>query len=170
LSVPNTYKQAIKLPEREHWLAAIRSELRSLVDNETFELRPYDPAVHPTPVGSRWVFAVKSKQNIVVRFKARLVAQGFSQRPGIDFDESYAPTLSYPILRLLLVYGMSAGLFPFQGDITTAYLIPKLPKRHQLFMSLPRGMPGFKPGYKMWLTRGLYGLRNASYLWSEHFS
>ena len=64
-------------------------------------------AVVPTPtnrniVGSKWVFRIKTENGIPTCYKARLVAQGFSQQPGIDFDEVFAPVVRFDSLRLLL--------------------------------------------------------------------
>ena len=76
------------------WKEAIEMELRSLKKRQVF-----GPVAHTPPnvslVGYKWVFVRKrNENNVVVRYKARLVAQGFTQRPGIDYDETYSPTMS----------------------------------------------------------------------------
>ena len=60
------------------------------------------------PVGYRWVFVRKiNKNNEIVQFKARLVAQGFSQRPGIDYDETYSPVIDAITFRYLIQLAVS---------------------------------------------------------------
>ena len=61
-------------------------------------------------VGCRWVFVIKRNEfGEISRYKARLVAQGFLQKPGVDFDEVYAPVVRYDSLRLLLAMAVQKG-------------------------------------------------------------
>ena len=91
---PKTMAECLKRSDWIKWKEAIEAELLSLKKREVFT------SVIPTPrntfpVGSKWVFVRKrNENNEVVRYKARLVAQGFTQRPGIDFDENYYPIMS----------------------------------------------------------------------------
>lgn len=73
----------------------------------------------------------------MTRYKARLVAQGFSQRPGIDFDEIYAPVARYDSLRLLLALAAKNGWSPMQLDIKAAFLYGEL--QEKIYMELPPG-------------------------------
>ena len=75
------------------WKEAIQAELTSLTKRKVFG--PIVPTPEDVkPVGYKWVFVRKrNEENEVVRYKARLVAQGFSQRPGIDFDKTYSPVM-----------------------------------------------------------------------------
>jgi hypothetical protein len=76
------------------WKEAINSELSSLAKRQVFtSVIPIPHKVHP--VGFKWVFTRKrNENNEVVRYKARLVAQGFTQRPGIDYNETYSPIMN----------------------------------------------------------------------------
>ena len=91
---PKTMAECSKRSDWIKWKAAIEAELASLYKREVFS------AVIPTPrdifpVGYKWVFIRKRNENgEVVRYKARLVAQGFTQRPGVDFNETYSPVMS----------------------------------------------------------------------------
>jgi len=83
------------------WKEAIQAELDSLAKRKVF-----GPIVRTPegvkPIGYRWVFVQKRNENgEIVRYKARLVAQGFSQRPGIDFEETYSPVLDATTFRYL---------------------------------------------------------------------
>ena len=77
--------------ERERWLKAAQDELQSLIENGTFELVQLPPG--RKAIGSRWVFRVKrNADGSIERHKGRLVAKGFSQHPGFDYNETFAPT------------------------------------------------------------------------------
>lgn len=87
---PTTYNQAMKCPEKDKWVVAMQEEMRSLEDNNTWTL--VDPPKERNTIGSKWVFKIKNnQQNEPTRYKARLVAQGFTQQYGVDYDEVFAP-------------------------------------------------------------------------------
>lgn len=95
--------------------------MNALVANNTWELKllPSDRKA----IGSRWVFLIKRKSDgSVDRYKARLVAQSFSQRPGIDFDQVFAPTTRLSALRAILAEAALAGDYIESIDISNAYL------------------------------------------------
>ena len=87
-----TFKQALKSKEKENWVAAIISEFSALQKNHTWTLvsRP----CHFNVINCKWLFRKKyDALGTPVRFKARLVARGFSQRPCVDYHETFSPTL-----------------------------------------------------------------------------
>ena len=91
---PKTMAECIKRSDWIKWKEAIEAELHSLKKREVFTAVMSTPR-NTFPVGSKWVFVRKrNENNEVVRYKARLVAQGFTQRPGIDFDETYSSVMS----------------------------------------------------------------------------
>ena len=96
-------------------------------------------------IGSKWIFKKKlNADGQVERFKARFVAQGFTQRPGVDFDETYAPVMTTTTMRTLLSIGASKGWIIEMDDVNTAYLNGKIDKEiyiRQLrgFEQAPRG-------------------------------
>jgi hypothetical protein len=91
---PKSMIECRKRSDSDKWKAAIEVELCSLCKREVFGLAvPTPPKV--IPVGCKWVFLRKRNEHgQVVRYKARLVAQGFTQRPDIDHDETYSPVMS----------------------------------------------------------------------------
>ena len=95
---PLTYSQAMNLPNASHWKKAITSELNSLYKNETWE--PVDNLpLNAYAINSQWIFKIKHfADGSINKFKARLVARGFTQRPGIDFDETYSPVVKFVTL------------------------------------------------------------------------
>ncbi|XP_015111352.1 uncharacterized protein LOC107037352 [Diachasma alloeum] len=98
---PRTYHEAINGPNSEEWERAIAEEIQSLEDNETWDLEPVPKG--KVPIGSKWVFRTKTTPDGgPARHKARLVAQGFSQKYGIDYDEVFAPVVKASTVRTLL--------------------------------------------------------------------
>jgi hypothetical protein len=83
------------------WRRAMLEEMRSIEENRTWEL--VDPPAGCRPIGLKWVFKVKrDERGAIVKHKARLVARGFVQREGIDFEEVFAPVARMESVRLLL--------------------------------------------------------------------
>ena len=83
-------KEAISGPDRDKWLAAEQVDLDSLNSKGTWSLKPLPPG--RKSIGTRWVYRRKTDADgNVIRHKARLVCQGFSQIPGIDFTHTYSP-------------------------------------------------------------------------------
>lgn len=88
---PQSYTEAMSLPEREVWKAAMLEELSAHDKAGTWSVE--DVPSEANVVGCRWVFKIKrDAQGNPVRYKARLVAQGFSQVLGVDYADTYAPT------------------------------------------------------------------------------
>lgn len=103
-SGPKTYAEVMTLPDaQQHHEAAIK-EIQSHVENGTWVLSSLPPG--RKAIGCRWVFLIKRKSDgSIDRYKARLVAQGFSQRPGFDYNETYASTIRWAALRAILALG-----------------------------------------------------------------
>lgn len=128
------WKQAMDGPQADEWKDALETEIRSLLEHETFEIadRPSDRTV----IGCRTVLRNKySADGEIERRKARIVAQGFSQRPGIDFHDTFAPVARLGSLRLLIGLAIRHDMDILQLDITTAYLNSKLDE--ELYMEKP---------------------------------
>jgi hypothetical protein len=119
---PTTMEECRHRKDWPKWKEAIQAELNSLEKREVFGpvvLTPEDVK----PVGYKWVFVRKrNEKNEIVRYKARLVAQGFSQRPGIDYEETYSPVMDAITFRFLISFAASEGLDMRLMDVVTAYL------------------------------------------------
>ena len=90
------------------------------------------------PVGYKWVFVRKrNEKNEIARYKARLVAQGFSQKPGIDYDETYSPVMDVTTFRYLISLVVSEKLDMQLMDVVTAYLYGDLDT--DIYMRIPEG-------------------------------
>ena len=160
--IPLTYREAQSSPNWLHWKEAIASELDSHISNGTWELVPHVPDVRNI-VGTRWVFATKHHADgRIARYKARLVAQGFSQVHGIDFEETYAPVVRYDSLRFLLRIAAANGHTVHQMDFDTAYLNSSL--EHEIYARVPAGYD-VPRGHVLKLKKALYGLKQSGREW-----
>lgn len=150
--------------ERQKWWEAALSEIQSLVENGTFELVELPRGAKA--IGSRWVFKVKrNADGSIERYKARLVAQGFSQRPGSDYHETFAPTPRWAALRAVLVLAAFEDLYLESVDISSAFLNGTL--KETVFMRQPEGFEEKGAGWVWRLKRSLYGLKQAGRVWHE---
>lgn len=99
---PSSYKEAMRTPEKDKWLRAMQDEIDSLYKNRTWilVLRPKEQKT----VGSKWIFKKKVEvfQNESVRHIARLVAKGYTQKEGINYNEVFSPVVKHSSIRLLL--------------------------------------------------------------------
>ncbi|KRZ88014.1 Retrovirus-related Pol polyprotein from transposon TNT 1-94 [Trichinella sp. T8] len=100
-SDPISYEEAVNRPDAKEWLKAINEELASHRENQSWEPAVLPP--HKKAIKSKWVFKTKYKEDgTIEKRKARLVARGYSQVQGIDYEDTFAPTLGYSSLRYLL--------------------------------------------------------------------
>ncbi|GJU05549.1 retrovirus-related pol polyprotein from transposon TNT 1-94 [Tanacetum coccineum] len=105
----------------ESWIVAMQEELNQFIANDVWELVPQPRNM--TIIGTKWVFRNKLDENgIVSRNKARLVAQGYNQQEGIDYDETYAPVARLESIRILLAYACALDFKLFQMDVKSAFL------------------------------------------------
>ncbi|XP_004515732.1 uncharacterized protein [Cicer arietinum] len=158
--VPNQFKEAIKY---SNWRLAINSELRSLLNNNTWELTtlPSDKKV----IGCKWVFKLKFHANgTIERYKARLVAKGFNQTEGLDYLDTFSHVVKMTTIRLLLSIAAIKNWFLFQLDINTAFLHGDLIE--DVYMKVPPGLHVQHKSQVCKLKRSLYGLKQASRQWN----
>jgi hypothetical protein len=132
--------------------------------NETWEVVPR-PA-NRNVITSRWVFKhKKDEMGRIVRFKARIVARGFSQIYGIDYLETYAPVAKLVSIRVLFAIAASLDLEIHQMDVVSAFLASKL--KEKIYMELP---DGFKDGDKVGLLgKSIYGLKQSARYFNRRF-
>ncbi|KAL0330455.1 UNVERIFIED_CONTAM: Copia protein [Sesamum radiatum] len=135
---PQTMEECQHQNDWKSWKKAIQDELDSLNKREVFgPIIPTPKGVKP--VGYKWVFVRKrNEQNEVVRYKARLVAQGFTQKPGIDYTETYSPVVDATTLRFLISLSVIKQLKMQLMDVVTAYLYGSLDT--DIYMRIPKGL------------------------------
>ena len=133
---PNNMNEAINSKNSKCWKDAAENGYQSLLKNKTWELveRSKDKNV----ITCKWVFKVKrNADGTVDRYKARLVAQGYSQEEGMDYDHTFAPVARYSSIRSLLAIANQLNLEVHQMDVKAAYLNGDL--EHEIYMEQPNG-------------------------------
>ncbi|XP_021985197.1 uncharacterized mitochondrial protein AtMg00820-like [Helianthus annuus] len=104
-TVPKGFKSASK---HAHWMDAMQAELTALQRNHTWNLVPRPSST--TVVGSKWVFRIKyHSDGYLDRHKAQLVAQGFTQIPGLDFNHTFSPVVKASTIRIVLSLAVTNG-------------------------------------------------------------
>ncbi|KAI7942641.1 hypothetical protein MJO28_012668 [Puccinia striiformis f. sp. tritici] len=164
LDTPKTWRQLLRSPNKHRWLKAADEEFASLLGMNTWRLvpRPQKRKI----IKSKWVFKVKRRPDrSIQKLKARLVAMGYSQIHGLDYDEVFSPTLRLETLRLIFSLLASRNWKGRQVDFKTAFLNGHLD--HTVYMEQP---PGFvDPQHPDWvcqLDRSLYGLKQSPRQWN----
>ncbi|KAF5094301.1 hypothetical protein DV451_005044 [Geotrichum candidum] len=160
-----TYGNAMASPDADYWRQACQSEIDSLMLNNTWTLVKSPPG--RKAIGSKWVFKVKENvDGSIDRYKARLVAQGFSQIEGIDYNETFAPVVRYETVRLLFAISAQFQMLVHHMDVTTAFLNGDLSE--EIYMKQPKGFE--EKGHEdlvCKLNKSLYGLKQAPSCWNE---
>ncbi|GJU85200.1 copia protein [Tanacetum coccineum] len=120
-----------------------------------------------TIIGTKWVYRNKLDENgVVTRNKARLVAQGYNQQEGIDYDETYAPVARLESIRILLAYACALDFKLYQMDVKSAFLNGFI--NEEVYVAQPPGFIDFaKPNYVYKLKKALYGLKQAPKAWYD---
>ncbi|GJU89463.1 copia protein [Tanacetum coccineum] len=144
----------------ESWIVAMQEELNQFIANDVWELVPQPKNM--TIIGTKWVFRNKLDENgIVSRNKARLVAQGYNQQEGIDYDETYSPVARLESIRILLAYACALDFKLFQMDVKSAFLNGFI--NEEVYVAQPPGFIDFeKPDHVYKLKKALYGLNTST--------
>ncbi|GKB57499.1 ribonuclease H-like domain-containing protein [Tanacetum coccineum] len=155
----NIFSEASKFP---HWTDAMNSEIDALLRNDTWDI--FDLPKDEKSIGSKLIFKIKYKSSGEIdRYKARLVAQGFGQKEGIDYEETFSPVVKMVTVRCLLNVGVSNSWSVFQLDVNNAFLYGGLVEA--MYMKPPEGyFPSDNKVYK--LKKYLYCLKQAPRQWN----
>jgi hypothetical protein len=146
----------------------MHDEFEALRTNKTWTLVPR-PA-RANVVSGKWIFKHKfHSDGHLARYKARWVVRGFSQQPGIDFDETFSPVVKRATIRIVLSIAVSRSWPIHQLDVKNAFLHGKLDE--EVYCQQP---PGFVdprcPDYVCHLHKSLYGLKQAPWAWYQWFA
>ncbi|KAK8690248.1 hypothetical protein V6N13_088949 [Hibiscus sabdariffa] len=165
---PKNYQEAVSSPDSEKWLEAMRSEMDSMLNNQVWTL--VEPSEGIKPIGCKWVFKKKTDMDGNVQtYKGRLVAKGFREIHGIDYDETFSPVAMFKSIRILLAIAAFHDYEIWQMDIKTAFLNGKL--EEDVYMTQPEGFVTPKNAGKVCkLQRSIYGLKQASRSWNLRFN
>ena len=151
---PNRVDEALNDAD---WVNAMHEELNNFTRNEVWELVPRPKNYNV--IGTKWVFRNKQNEDgIVVRNKARLVAQGFTQVECLDFGEIFAPVARLEAIRILLAYACSHDIKLYQMDVKSAFLNGRFSEL--VYVEQPPGFEDPKKPYHVYkLSKALYGLK-----------
>jgi hypothetical protein len=159
---PQTYDEAIRDPA---WAEAIKEEKESLIKNHTWTQTELPSG--KTPISTRWLFRVKQKADGTLhKRKARLVARGFEQIQGLDYEETFTLVVKWATIRMLVALAAQQGWRLYHMDIKTAFLNGDL--EQEVYISTPRGFE--TPGQEHLvckLLKALYGLKQALLAWYQ---
>jgi len=162
--IPRNFREATSGPDSDQWWKAMHEEIEMLQKRGTWKLieKPKDRKV----IGSRWTYTIKyGPSGEILRYKARLVAQGYSQIPGVDYSDTFSPTVRLDSLRIILHFAASHGWYRGQDDVTGAFL--HSPIDHEIFMKQPEGF-GDGTDKVANLLLSLYGIKQGLHLWNKY--
>ncbi|GKB61491.1 retrovirus-related pol polyprotein from transposon TNT 1-94 [Tanacetum coccineum] len=171
---PKNFKQAMIEPS---WIDAMQEEIHEFERLQVWELVPCLDKV--MLIKLKWIYKVKTDEfGRVLKNKARLVAQGFRQEEGIDFEESFAPVARIEAIHIFVENAANKNMMIFQMDVKTAFLNGEL--KEEVYVSQPKGfVDQDKQSHVYKLKKALYDLKQAprawydmlsSFLLSQHFS
>ncbi|GJY16439.1 retrovirus-related pol polyprotein from transposon TNT 1-94 [Tanacetum coccineum] len=162
---PKNYKDALT---QACWIEAMQEELHEFERLEVWELVP--PPDKAFVITLKWIYKVKLDElGGILKNKARLVARGYRQEEGIDFEESFAPVARLEAIRIFLAFAAHMNMVIYQMDVKTAFLNGNL--REEVYVSQPDGfVDPDKPNYVYKLKKALYGLKQAPRAWYDMLS
>lgn len=164
---PTTFKEAISCKDKKEWKKAIESELKSLHDNDTWELVELPKGRKAIP--SKWIFRIKTNPDgSIDKYKARLVVKGYSQKKNIDYYETFSPVVKSSTIRAVLSVAAREKLKLAQFDVSTAFLYGTL--EEDIYMKPPEGYNNVDGNHVFKLKKSLYGLKQSPLCWNRCIS
>ncbi|GJW85008.1 putative ribonuclease H-like domain-containing protein [Tanacetum coccineum] len=162
---PSSVAQALNDPD---WVEAMQEEMQQFVNQDVWKLVPLPEG--KTAIGTKWILKNKrDARGIVVRNKARLVAQGHRQEEGIDYDEVFAPVARIEAIRLFLAFASYMGFMVYQMDVKSAFLYGEIDE--EVYVTQPKGFEDpFYPKHVYRVVKALYGLHQAPRAWYARLS
>ncbi|CAL9006084.1 unnamed protein product [Prunus brigantina] len=165
LDEPSSYRVASFSAD---WTRAMVEEISALQMQGTWVLVP--PPANTNIVGSKWIYKLKRHSDgSISRYKARLVAQGFSQEAGFDYEETFSPVVRHATVRIILSLAAYNHWSLRQLDVKNAFLHGEL--EEEVYMKQPQGFADpLHPDYVCKLRKSLYGLKQAPRAWNAKFT
>ncbi|GJZ23009.1 retrovirus-related pol polyprotein from transposon TNT 1-94 [Tanacetum coccineum] len=152
-------KKLFEALEEEGWIIAMQKELNQFERNNVWTLVPKPHG--KTIIGTKWIWKNKMDENgIVNKNKTRLVAQGYNQHEGIDYEETFASVARLKAIRIFLAYAAYMGFMVYQMDVKSAFLNGKISE--EVYVQKPLGFESSEyPNHVCKLDKALYGLKQA---------
>jgi transcription termination factor NusB len=171
VSIPNTVKEALESEFSEQWKEAIQSEYDSLKEHGTFKVTMKEKGTQE--ITTKFVFDIKTDADgFITRFKARLVARGFTQQKGVNYEETFAPVPRLTSIRIMFAMAAIRNWSMRQYDVKTAFLhgemdvelYAKVPQEYNMFNGT-----NLDDTHTLLMLMGLYGTKQAARIWSAKF-
>lgn len=163
----HTLAEALKRPDADKYVECAIEEVKAHLENGTWKVVRLPKGKRA--IGSRWVFKIKrNADGSVDRYKGRIVAKGYSQREGVDYTETFAPTACFGALRTVIALAAIEDMELESIDIATAFLNGEIDA--EVYMTKPDGLeiPGFEgPEWVLKLLKALYGIKQGPCCWSK---
>ncbi|GKB96404.1 retrovirus-related pol polyprotein from transposon TNT 1-94, partial [Tanacetum coccineum] len=162
---PKTYKDALT---QSCWIEAMQEELNEFKRLEVWELVPRPDKV--MVIALKWIYKVKLDElGEILKNKAWLVARGYRQEKGINFEESFAPVARLEAIRIFLAFAAHMNLVVYQMDVKTAFLNGNL--QEEVYVSQSDGfVDPDNPNHVYKPNKALYGLKQAPRAWYDMLS
>lgn len=165
ISDPVTIHEALNSPDKEKWIEAMQDELQAFDENQAWvpvDKLPSDK----TLVKCKWIFKRKVNSDKSVKYRARLVAKGFTQKAGIDYEDTFSPVVRHSTLRLLFALSVQLNFDITHLDVKTAFLNGYL--KEDIYMTQPDiSCDVNKSKVIVKLNKAIYGLKQSSRSWYE---
>ncbi|GJS98863.1 retrovirus-related pol polyprotein from transposon TNT 1-94 [Tanacetum coccineum] len=172
----NTIALTVIQPTKEHqrshgysaWIESMQEELHQFDRLDVWEL--VDRPLCKNVINLKWLWKNKrDEENTIIRNKSRLVAKGYAQKEGIDFEESFAPVARLEAVRLFIAYAAHKSFTVYQMDVKTAFLYG--PLKEEVYVNQPDGfVDPYHPDKVYRLKKALYGLKQAPRAWYDELS
>lgn len=161
-SEPSDVKVAMK---QQNWKDAMTEEYNSILKNDVWEIVPRPK--NKSDVSSKWLFKIKHAADVSIgKYKARFVVRGFSQKEGINYEETFAPVAKYTSVRTVIAIVASKGWKIHQMDVKTAFLNGII--EEEVYLEQPKGfVVNNKQTHVCKLKKALYRLKQAPWAWYE---
>ena len=165
---PASFKEAMISSDKDKWQEAMNQEMESMDSNSVWTL--VDPPEGVRIIGCKWIYKKKrGADGEVETYKARLVAKGYTQKEGIDYEETFSPVAMLKSIRILLSIAACLDYEIWQMDVKTAFLNGYL--EEDIYMAQPDGFINKDQQNKVCkLLKSIYGLKQASRSWNLRFN
>lgn len=166
---PSNFHEAMRRRDASQWEAAIKTEFENIRSKGVWrKIKRSEMKPGANALGTKWVFKIKGDE----RYRARLVVQGYSQIPGVDFSESHSPVSNDATIRIFLVLALVNNWEIDQIDVETAFLYGVLDE--QIYLKIPSGYNELSGSTGngdevLVLEKALYGLVQAARVWLNTF-
>ncbi|GJT59889.1 retrovirus-related pol polyprotein from transposon TNT 1-94 [Tanacetum coccineum] len=150
------------------WIESMQEELHQFDRLDVWEL--VDRPLCKNVINLKWLWKNKrDEKNTVIHNKSRLVAKGYAQKEGIDFEESFAPVARLEVVRLFIAYAAHKSFTVYQMDVKTTFLYG--PLKEEVYVNQPDGfVDPYHPDKVYRLKKALYGLKQAPRAWYDELS